>query len=333
MQRTVLEFTGARELRWTEEPIPSLQPGEVLVRTTRTLISTGTESICYTRNFAPGTHFDNWVRYPFRSGYLQAGVVEAVGDGVESLAVGDRVATRGGHASHVVCPALRAWKIPEGVSDEAAAWTGLGKITQVGIRAAEHRLGDAVVVIGLGLLGQLVVQYAVLGGARLVVAVDPAPERLEWIRSPRVTKLALGVDEAAAEIAALTAGRMADVVYDVTGHHAVFAKALPLARDFGTVVVLGDTGQPHLQTLSPDVIRRGLRIVGAHDNHAPQQEINPGIWTDRRMCELFLHYLATGQIEVEPLITHRVPPARAKEIFDYLQTDREKVMGVVFEWS
>jgi len=80
----------------------------------------------------------------------------------------------------------------------------------------------------------------------------------------------------------MTVGRRADVVYDVTGHHAVFATALPLARKFGTVVLLGDAGNPQLQTLTPDVITRGLRIVGAHDMHAAPESGDHVRWAVRR---------------------------------------------------
>lgn len=136
---------------------------------------------------------------------------------------------------------------------------GLGKITQVGVRAAQHVLGDTVVVIGLGLLGQLVVQYARLSGASEVIGIDTAPRRLEMAASHGATHtLNMTAEKAREAVFDLTGGRGADVVYDITGHPAVFATALPLARRFGTVVLLGDAGSPNLQTLTGDVVTRGL---------------------------------------------------------------------------
>ena len=185
MKNRIIEFTGERQVCVREEALRELHEGEVLVRTTRTLISTGTESIVFTRNFAPGTHFDHWVKYPFFPGYLHCGIIESVGPGVTSWKAGDRVATRANHASHVIVRAEDAWAVPENVSDESAAWMGIGRITQLGVRAAEHRLGDAVVVVGLGLLGQLVVQYAALSGAREIIAVDASQARLDLLK-PRI---------------------------------------------------------------------------------------------------------------------------------------------------
>src|SRR5205814_1298493 len=98
-----------------------------------------------------------------------------VGEGVEGLQPGERVATRSPHRQLVVASAGSARKIPDGVSDEEATWFGLACIVQNGVRRAEHEMGDAVVVIGLGILGQLVVQYTRLLGAREVVAIDTAP--------------------------------------------------------------------------------------------------------------------------------------------------------------
>ena len=315
--------------------VAPLKASEILVRTTRTLISTGTEGIVLTGNFAPGTHWHDWVKFPFQNvGYLHAGRVVDVGADVEKWKIGDRVATRSPHAGLVVVEAERALAIAPGVSDEDAAWMGLGKITQVGVRAAQHVLGDTVVVIGLGLLGQLVVQYARLSGASEVIAIDTAPRRLEMAASHGATHtLRVPAGEAREAVFDLTGGRGADVVYDITGHPAVFATALPLARRFGTVVLLGDAGNPQLQTLTGDVVTRGLKIVGAHDGHPPDSA-QPGVrWSSMEMQSLFLKYVARGQIRVSDLITHRFSPEQAPEAYALLQRERETAMGVIFEWN
>ena len=330
-----IEFTGAFEARLAETEIGAPGPGQLAVRTTRTMISTGTEGIVYARNFAPDTHFDRWIKYPFHPGYLHCGVIEAVGEGVDSRwRPGMRVATRSPHCSHALVAAQDAFVVPDGVSDESAAWMGLGRITQIGVRAAQHRLGDAVVVIGLGLLGQLVVQYAALLGARLIVAIDPSETRLARIDPALGVHLFRGTAaDALDEVQRLTGGVGADVVYEVTGHHAVFPSALPLARHYGTVVLLGDTGQPHLQTLTPHVVTHGLRVVGAHDHHAPATSSDPGVWTGPRIQELFLHYLARRQIRVDHLTTHRYWPQQVKEAYEMLRRRRDGAMAVYFVWD
>src|SRR5690348_17603722 len=111
MTRKTIVFTGKDQVEVISEPMPEPAAGDLLVATTRTLISTGTESICFTRNFDPGTHWDGWVKYPFRTGYLNAGRVVAVGEGVQGWKVGDRVASRSGHTSHFRIGAVHAARI------------------------------------------------------------------------------------------------------------------------------------------------------------------------------------------------------------------------------
>ncbi len=214
---------------------------------------------------------------------------------------------------------------------------GLGKIVQVGVRAAEHVLGDVVVVIGLGLLGQLTVQYARLSGAARVIAIDTAPLRLDLARRHGATDVISGTaSEAAAQVRAIAASHGldgADVVYDVTGHHSVLAQALPLARRFGKVVLLGDPGDPSRQTLTPDVITRGVRIVAAHDGHPPQSP-NPWVrWSSEQMSEQVLAWLAQGGLRTASLVTHRFTPEQATEAYTLLDTKRNEAMGVVFTWD
>jgi 2-desacetyl-2-hydroxyethyl bacteriochlorophyllide A dehydrogenase len=335
MKRKSILFTGKDQVQVVdEEPLPPPAAGEILVTTTRTLISTGTEGIVLGRKFSPGTHYDNWVKYPFRPGYSHVGRVSAVGEGVSQFRVGDRVATRASHSSQVTVKAIHAVRIPDAVSDDDATWTALGKIAQIGVRAAEHRMGDTVAVIGLGLVGQLVTQYVRIMGAGEVIAIDPAEMRLSMARTHGATHvLALRADQAVEEVTRLTGGRGARVVYDVTGHHAVFPEALKMTADLGRVVLLGDSGTPELQHLTPDVIRRGLTIVGAHDRHAPADP-TPGIeWDARRAFELFLTYVARGQIRVSDLVTHRFKPDQARDAYTLLEKDRDRAMGVIFEWS
>jgi len=335
MKRKSILFTGKDQVQVIDEdPLPPPGPGEIQMQTTRTLISTGTEGIVLGRKFSPGTHYDNWVKYPFRPGYSHVGRVSAIGEGVSEFHVGDGVATRGSHTSAVNVQAIHAVRIPDGVSDDDATWTALGKIAQIGVRAAEHRMGDSVVVIGLGLLGQLVLQYVRLMGASDIIAIDPAQMRLKMAAAHGATAtLAVSANDAEDEVKRLTKGRGPRVVYDVTGHPAVFPAALRLCADLGRVVLLGDTGTPEAQHLTPDIIRRGLTIVGAHDRHAPADPTAGVEWDARRTFELFLKFIARGQIRVSDMVTDRFKPDQAAQAYAMLEKERERAMGVIFEWA
>lgn len=327
-------FTGQRELEFRKEPAGEPGPGQIRVRTNKSLISIGTELICYERKFEPGTHWDRWVQYPFYPGYSNAGIVDAVGSDVTEFQVGDRVAARAPHRQYAVTSAARALKIPDAVSDEDATWFGLACIVQNAVRRAEHELGDAVAVIGLGPLGQLACQYVRVGGTREVIAIDTSAPRLELAARLGATRLIdVPAGEAVEAVKEWSDGRGADVVYDVTGHSAVFSAALRLPRRFGKVMVLGDTGTPSEQHLTGDVITRGLRIIGAHDNNPPAEGGDHVWWSHRNMARLFFTYVERGQMNVAGLITHRYVPQEARSAYDGLVRDRSAAMGVIFDWS
>jgi 2-desacetyl-2-hydroxyethyl bacteriochlorophyllide A dehydrogenase len=334
MESLNIVFNAPNEVVVVREPIGEPGPGQLLVQSEKTLISTGTECIILGQKYAPGTHWDNWVKWPMHPGYLNAGKVHSVGEGVTNFRPGDRVAMRVHHHQYHVIESAHALPIPDGVATEDASWFGLATITQNGVRKADLKMGDAVVVIGLGLLGQLVVQYARVMGAREIIAIDTAPARLAMAQAHGATQiLEMPVGEAKEKVAAHTGGRLADVVFDVTGHHAVFPHALGLARRFGKVILLGDTGAPGEQRLTSDVMTRGVQIIGAHDIDPPATADDYQFWTKENMARLFFTYLQRGQLRVNDLVTHRFSPHEAPEAYHLLQTDRATAMGVVFDWT
>jgi 2-desacetyl-2-hydroxyethyl bacteriochlorophyllide A dehydrogenase len=334
MQSLNVVFTGKNQVDVRPEPQADPGPGEVLVQATKTLISSGTEGIVLGRLFAPGTHWDRWVRYPFHPGYSMAGRVVATGPGVEGLSEGDRVAVRQPHRQYVTVRSSAGSRIPDDVSDEDATWFGLANIVQNGVRRAEHALGESVAVIGLGPLGQLVVQYVRLLGARHVIAIDPAEQRLSLAQAHGATEMInTGVAEARDAVLRLTDGSGVHVVYDITGSSRVFSEALGLLRRFGRLVLLGDTGTPEEQHLTGDVITRGLRIIGAHDGNPPVESTDHAYWSHPRMTELFFTYLQRGDMRVADLVTHRFAPERAPHAYDLLRERRSSTMGVIFDWE
>jgi 2-desacetyl-2-hydroxyethyl bacteriochlorophyllide A dehydrogenase len=334
MKTLEVVFTGKDRVEVRPAEVAAPGAGEVLVEATRTLISAGTEGIVLSRRFDAGTHYDAWVKYPFHPGYSLVGRVAAVGPGVEGVREGDRVGARAPHRGHALVRSERLYPIPDGVTDEDATWFGISNIVQNGVRRAEHELGDAVVVIGLGMLGQLVVQYARLLGARAVVAVDLSERRLELARAGGATH-ALCADAAAARDAvdALTGGRGADVVYDVTGFAPVFSAALGMLRRFGTLLLLGDTGSPGEQRLAPELVLKGLRVIGAHDSNRPSERNEHVFWGHHAMADLFFTLLERGQMRVGGLVSHRFAPHEAPEAYRVLREERAAAMGVVFDWT
>ena len=175
-------FTGKQEVHLENFSAGEPGPGEVRVRIALSLMSTGTENIVFNRLFEAGSHWDNWVKYPFFPGYCAVGVVEAVGTGVTALKVGDRVATRCSHRSHAVQKEIDCHLIPAEIPLSEAVWFALAKITFQGARAAEYKMGDSVLIIGAGPIGQMSVRWARAAGAQTIIVVDSIPGRLELAR-------------------------------------------------------------------------------------------------------------------------------------------------------
>ncbi len=334
MQARSIVFTGQNQVEVQTRDVQDPGPGEVLVQATKTLISAGTERICLLRLFEPGSHWDAWVKYPFSTGYSMVGRVLGVGRDVTSVREGERVAVRQPHQQYVVVPVDALYRVPDEVSDEDAAWFGLATIVQNGVRRAQHILGEDVVIIGLGPLGQLVTQYVRLMGARQVIAIDPLEQRLKHAQTHGATAtLALNVDEARSEVLKLTDGMGANVVYDVTGAAAVFAPALRLLRRFGRLVLLGDTGSPTAQHLVGDVVTKGLTIIGAHDSNPPSLSTEHAYWSRKRMAELFFTYLQRGDMQVSHLLTHRYSPDDASSAYALLSEKGASPLGILFDWT
>src|SRR5258707_1857675 len=156
-----------------ERPTPP-GPEEILCEAQKSLISIGTEMYCLRGEFDPGTNWADWVKYPFRPGYSMAARVVEVGKDVTGIKVGDRITTYGTHQQFLTVPAKDCYVLPEGISDEDATWRSLACTTQLGVRRAQLQLGESVGVVGLGMVGQLVVQYLAVSGARRIVAIETA---------------------------------------------------------------------------------------------------------------------------------------------------------------
>jgi 2-desacetyl-2-hydroxyethyl bacteriochlorophyllide A dehydrogenase len=323
-----LVFTGKQQVSVESFDLPEPGPGQIRLKTEISLMSTGTENIVFNRLFDPGTHWDSWVRYPFYPGYSSVGMVEKIGEGVSSLKPGDRIATRADHSSAALVKEIDCLRIPEALPSEEAAWFALGKITFHGAKAAAYTWGDSVLIIGAGPIGQMSVRWARVAGVADIIVVDSVPDRMAMALAGGATAtIVASIDQARDAILSSCGGKLPRVVIDSTGNAAVFAAALGLAASGGRVVILGDTGQPARQTLTPDVLSRGLTIVGVHDSH------NTPEWNNATIGALFLRFAADGRISLRGLTSHRFKPEQCQEAYETANRDRSKTMGILFDWK
>ncbi len=334
MESKYIVFPEKGKVALGEETVGRAGEGEILCVAEKSLVSTGTETYCLLGEFEPGTNWAAWVNYPFRPGYSMAGRVVDVGQGVTTFKAGDRVALPYPHQQVVKADISVACSIPDSVTDEDATWLSLALIAQVGARRAQLELGESVVVVGLGILGLLVIQYLVLSGARRIIAIDNAPLRVEAAKACGATHtLSVDIREAAEEIKKITDGRMADVVFDITGNPAVLAPSILLLRKLGRIVLLGDTPMPSKQHLGPGVVSNSIAILGVHASIRPAEYSIFAPWSGREMTSLFFDYLNQGRMDVSGLVTHRYSPLEAPTVYENLVRDRSQTLGVIFDWT
>ena len=308
--------------------------GRVRVRTTHSLISTGTEITALRGAFAPGSHWADWVVYPFSPGYSTSGVIVDVGESVSRELIGRRVAARTPHVSLADIPVGAVRFIPDEVSSEDATWFGIANIVQIGVRRAEHRMGDAVVLVGMGLLGQLALEYVRNLSPRLTICVDTAAARLELARGAGADAvIGLPLQDAIPEITRLTDAEPADVIYDITGNARAFATVLDAAGRGTRVVLLSDPAGPAPEVPLNRILLKGLTVVGAHDSLPPATPQRGDRWTHAAMTDHFFTLLGSGRMDVARLVTHRFAAPNAMEAYELLLADRDNAMGVILEWA
>ena len=359
--------TGATEV--VDGPCPLPAPGHLLIRSACSLISAGTERMLVefgkanpiqkarqqpekVRLVLDKVKTDGlWttleaVRHkldqPLPLGYCNVGRVLETGRGVADFSPGDRVASNGKHAEVVVVPVNLCVRAPDAVPDESAVFTVIGAIALQGIRLAQPTLGEAVVVTGLGLIGQIAVQLLRAHGCR-VLGIDPGRSRLELAQrfGAEVVDLSAGEDPlAAAE--RFSRGRGVDAVLitaATTSSEPVHQAAL-MCRKRGRIVLVGVTG---LELSRDDFYRKELSFQvscsygpGRYDPQYEEkgQDYPVGFvrWTEQRNFEAVLDMLADGRLDVAPLISHRFSLDQAAEAYAVVGGS-EPSMGILLTYS
>ncbi|MFP9190150.1 zinc-dependent alcohol dehydrogenase [Natronosalvus vescus] len=327
-------FTDVESIAIEERPIPEPAADQVLIRTERTLVSTGTELTVLSGDVPPGSDWDEHIEYPFTPGYNNVGTVVETGDAVDDVSVGDRVATYGSHAKYVCTGAGACRPIPDDVSDEEAVFFTIAEIVMNGVRRSDLTWGESSVVYGLGLLGQLAARISHAAGARPVVGFDVASSRLE--RLPDEPGIVAGNPlEADPEsvVREASGGQLADVVFEVTGNPDVIPDEFDVLRDQGKLVVLSSPRGETSMDFHDYCNLPSYTIIGAHNSSHPSVATPENPWTQKRHADLFFEYVADGSIDVAHLVSHAESYEQAPRLYEQLLEDRSDAMGVVLEWE
>ncbi len=278
---------------------------------------------------------------PLPLGYCNAGVVLEVGVGVTEFAPGDRVISNGSHAETVCIPKNLCAKIPEGVSDEQAAFTVLSSIGLQGIRLLQPELGERFVVYGLGLIGLVAVQLLRANGCE-VLGIDVNPERLRQAEKYGVkTCLASGEGDPVTAVASWTLGRGVDGVLITASAKTdeIIHQSAQMCRKRGRIVLVGVIG---LNVQRADFYEKELTFQvscsygpGRYDAKYEQggQDYPFGFvrWTEQRNFEAILLALQTRRLVVDELITHRLPLSEAPRAYELI-SNHSDTLGVILEY-
>lgn len=282
---------------------------------------------------------------PLAPGYASAGVIVALGEGMEGFHIGQRVACAGGgyavHAEYNLVPRNLLTPIPDNVDFESAAFTTLGAIALHGFRLAQPQIGENVAVIGLGLLGLLTAQIALAAGCR-VLGIEPDVTRLSLAESLGIP--ACSRQQAEEQAAAFTGGRGFDAVLicAATASNDPVELAGQIAADRGRVISIGVVGtglprKPYYEKELTFLVSRSYgpgRYDPAYEEGGQDYPYGYVRWTEGRNFQAVLDLLASGKLRVQPLITHRFPIERAPEAYELITGKKnEPFLGVLLTYD
>ena len=335
-----------------EVPVPQVKAGYVLIQTTRTLVSLGTERMLV--EFGKANLIDkarqqpdkvkqvldkiktdglqptleavfNKLGQPLPLGYCNVGKVMAVGRGVTEFVVGDRVASNGNHAEYVCIPKNLVAKIPDNVTDEEATFTVIGSIGLQGIRLLNPQLGECVVVVGLGLIGLVAAELLKANGCK-VIGVDFDQQKVDIAKNKGIYAInpKNGIDPVK-YVEEITGGVGADGVLITASAKGdeVIHQACLMSRKRGRVVLVGVIG---LNMRRDDFYKKELsfqvscsygagRYDEEYENKGHDYPLAYVRWTEKRNFETILGAISSKMLDVQPLITEEVELVNYAEIY------------------
>lgn len=335
-----------------EVPVPQVKAGYVLIKTSRTLVSLGTERMLV--EFGKANLIDkarqqpdkvkqvldkiktdglqptleavfNKLGQPLPLGYCNVGKVIAVGRGVTEYAVGDRVASNGNHAEYVCVPQNLCAKVPENITDEEAAFTVIGSIGLQGIRNLNPQFGETVVVVGLGLIGLIAAQLLKANGCR-VIGTDFDQQKVDLAKTFGVDAINPGQGTDAVKYvmdATNNIGADGVLITAASKSDSIIHEACEMSRKRGRIVLVGVIG---LNIRRDDMYKKELSFqvscsygAGRYDDDYENKGIDYPIayarWTEKRNFETMLMAISNGGIDVKSLITEEVELENYNEIY------------------
>lgn len=348
-----------------EVPAPKVKKGCVLIKTTRSLVSSGTERMLVefgkanmlqkamqqpdrvkqvlgkikTEGLKPTLDaVFNKLGQPLPLGYCNVGRVIAVGDGVDGYTIGDRVASNGPHAEYVCIPKNLVAHVPDNVTDDEAAFTVIGSIGLQGIRLCNPELGETMVVVGLGLIGLITAELLIANGCR-VVGIDLDANKVAIAKTKGILAINPGAgadpvkfvqditDNVGADGVIITASAKTDEI---------IAQAAKMSRKRGRIILVGVIG---LNISRADFYEKELTFQvscsygpGRYDDSYEKAGIDYPLpyvrWTEQRNFQSILQMISMGRLDVASLITERVALKDYNEVYSNI-SNKESIASLI----
>ncbi|MAZ08003.1 MAG: dehydrogenase [Rickettsiales bacterium] len=354
--KQILQSFKTGETNLEDLPVPNIRYGSVLIQTSHSLVSLGTERMLV--EFGKASLIEkarqqpekviqvldkiktdgllptmeavfNKLGQPIPLGYCNVGKVIAVGEGVLEFAIGDRVASNGLHAEVVSVPENLVVKIPESVSNENATFTIIGSIGLQGVRLLKPSLGETIVVIGLGLIGLITCQLLKANGCN-VVGIDVDQTKCDLAKKWGIKTLNPVTTNLVKSVMDLTHNYGADgvLVTASTESNDLISQAAQMSRKRGRIILVGVVG---LDINRADFYEKELSFQvscsygpGRYDDSYEQKGIDYPLpyvrWTEKRNFEAILEAIKNGSLNVKELITEKVPLEDYNQIYDNMDS-------------
>lgn len=342
-----------------EVPVPIVKSGHVLIKTTRSLVSLGTERMLVEfgkANFIQKARQQpdkvkmvlnkvktdglkptmdavfNKLNQPLPLGYCNVGEVVAIGKGVTEFKIGDRVASNGNHVEYVNVPKNLVAKVPENVTDEEAAFTVIGSIGLQGIRLLNPTFGETIVVVGLGLIGLVTAELLIANGCN-VIGFDFDPEKISIAKDKGI--IAINPGDGTNQVKFVenyTNGIGADGVIITASNKSneIISQSANMCRKRGRIILVGVIG---LDISRADFYEKEITFQvscsygpGRYDEEYEQKGNDYPIgyvrWTEKRNFEAILNAISKRVIKVKPLITERISLKDFQKVYGNMENSK-----------
>jgi 2-desacetyl-2-hydroxyethyl bacteriochlorophyllide A dehydrogenase len=306
----------------------SLKSGQILVRNIISLISSGTELAMFMQSHRGFSVEDfGYAKYPFYPGYSAIGEVIAAADDVSTVFIGDTVRHSGQHATFAKVSSPGFFKIPREMDLEVASFYTMSTFSITALHKAPPKFGEQVVVVGMGVIGNLAAQIYKLSGAAVVAGVDFSESRLEIANRVEAIDLSFDINQKPLEEWVSALGQHgAELVIDAVGSESSINACMKSVVDNGRVVLLGCPRVKMLFDPYFDIHWKGVHVIGAHGRSISSE-------TRARDKDYILSLLQFEKLNVKELITHRVPFLEAQNAYEGLRDRIDEFLAVILQYS